>query len=189
MNRVWLGRLLRGVRAGESKLLCRRPRLAVLPSTLSLRSDAFSEGGDMALRHAGPGVGVNLSPALSWSGAPAEAVELALVVEDADVPLPRPFVHLCAHGIDPGRPGLAEGGLQPDASPDIAFARNTAGPPGYAGPRALRGHGPHRYVFQLYALSSRIDPPPGASCRAIFDRIEALAIARGELTGVFEQAR
>ncbi len=30
------------------------------------------------------------------------------------------------------------------------------------GPRALRGHGPHRYVFQLFALDNRLnfDNPP-----------------------------
>ena len=189
MSGAWLGRLLRGLRAGEDKLLCRRPRLAALPRTLALRSEAFRDGEVMQARHAGRGVGANVSPALSWSGAPTEAVELALVVEDADVPLPRPFVHLCAHGIDPARPGFAEGALQPGGLPDVAFGRNTAGPPSYAGPRALPGHGPHHYVFQLYALRSRVGLPPGSAFTAVFDRIEALAIVRGELTGVFEQTR
>lgn len=154
-----MGRLLGGVRAGEGRLLDAGPKLAGVPLTLEIETSAWPNGGAIPRRHAGPGVGDNVSPALSWRGVPAESAELVLVVEDADVPLLRPFVHLLAYGIAPDRAGFAEGALTPASTADAVFGRNTAGPPGYAGPRALPGHGP------LPAASSSSPSGPTAPCR------------------------
>ena len=55
------------------------------------------------------------SPPLAWSGVPENACALALIVEDVDVPFPRPFVHAVAYGIDPATTNLAAGAL--DATP------------------------------------------------------------------------
>lgn len=140
MSRAWLGRLLRRVRAGEGELLDGEPRLAALPPRLSPTSPAFRDGGTIPARHAGRGVGANVSPALSWSEIPPEAAELALVM--------------------------------------IVFGRNTWEPPGYAGPRALPGHGPHRCVFQLFALAEASGLPHGATPAAARRRIAAIAVAR-----------
>jgi phosphatidylethanolamine-binding protein (PEBP) family uncharacterized protein len=50
----------------------------------------------------------NRSPALGWSGVPAEAVELAVLCEDPDAPRGT-FTHWVLAGLEPTATGLAEG--------------------------------------------------------------------------------
>lgn len=187
MSQAWLGRLLRNVRAGDDKLLDASPKLAAIPLDIELHTPEWTEGGAIPRRFAGVGVGDNRSPPLAWRNVPAATAELVLVVEDADVPLPRPFVHLSAYALPPDVRGFAEGALTPESSPTILFGRNTAGPPGYAGPRALAGHGPHAYHFQLFALSGPSGLQAGEPISSVRSRVEALAIARGRLIGTYEQ--
>ncbi|MEO7640387.1 MAG: hypothetical protein ABIU07_03135, partial [Ramlibacter sp.] len=60
------------------------------PQAFTLSSPAFRDGGNLETRHAGnlktnPNcVGSNVSPALSWSNAPAGTRSLAFVVVDPD---------------------------------------------------------------------------------------------------------
>jgi Raf kinase inhibitor-like YbhB/YbcL family protein len=142
----------------------------------------------MPTRYAGEGAGENISPPLSWSGVPDEAAELVLVMQDPDAPLPRPVVHVIATGISPGAGGLTEGALGAAGSPGIRLGRASFGRRVYAGPRALRGHGPHRYVFQLVALRLPLALAREPSLRELLAAIRGNAIARGRLTGTFEQS-
>jgi Raf kinase inhibitor-like YbhB/YbcL family protein len=187
MNSAWLGRLLRGVSAGERKLVWSDPALAGVPETLRLSSAAFAAEGPIPVRFAGRGVGDNVSPPLAWSGVLVAAAELVLLMEDPDAPLPTPFVHLIAYRIPPTFFGFEAGDLSSRRGATI-FGRNTGGGSGYAGPRALRGHGPHRYHFSLYALDRPSGLAPGAALSAVRSTLRSHAIARGRLVGAFEQA-
>ena len=63
---------------------------------------------------------------------------------------------------------------------------NTFGQPAYAGPRALPGHGAHRYAFELFALSR----PLGRQVSTRRDFVSAATgsvLARGRLDVVFER--
>jgi hypothetical protein len=178
-----LGRLLAHRRAGESTLAWHAPGLAA-PETITLSSAAFRDGGPIPERHAGRGVGENRSPALAWTGVPDGTRELVLVVEDRDVPLRRPIVHAVATGIDPAVPGLAEGDLNvggPYGSGTGSFRRA-----GYAGPRPIPGHGPHTYVFQLYALDSAV-VVAGSRPSAVLAEMRGHVLARGRLDGSYER--
>jgi len=155
MSPAWLGRALYRIRAGEKKLAYNRPSFESVPETLKLSSTDFTDGAPIPRQFAGRGVGQNVSPSLSWSHVPAESVQLVLIIEDSDVPLPRPFAHLLAYGIAPQRTGFERGELSNAA--DYKLGRNTFGPNGYAGPRALVGHGLHHYHFQLFALSEHVE--------------------------------
>lgn len=182
-----LGRLLRGRRAGEHRLAWYHPAVAAAPDLLVLGSDSFGAGQSIPTAHAGKGVGANRSPALAWHAPPTETRELVLIVEDADAPLPRPFVHLIATGIDPAVPGLPEAALNDTASIRASLGRNSFGKAAYAGPRALPGHGPHRYTFQLLALDRKLhfDRPP--TLREVLAQLDRSVLARGRLDGVFER--
>jgi hypothetical protein len=179
---AFVGRALKGVRAGETKLSWSSAGLGS-PELMTLTSSAFPAGGPMPERYAGRGVGENISPPLAWTGVPPGAAELALIVQDPDVPMARPFAHCIAHALPPDLDGLAEGALSAaGADPRIKIARR------YIGPRPLRGHGPHRYVFQLFALDAPAGLPVRVSSRRLVAAISGHVMARGRLDGWFELA-
>ncbi|WP_038363534.1 YbhB/YbcL family Raf kinase inhibitor-like protein [Bosea sp. UNC402CLCol] len=180
------GRLLRPIRGHDADLLCNDPRLAVAAGTMKLTSPAFAEGGDIPSRYAGRGVGENVSPPLAWSGVPAETVELVLVMQDPDAPLPRPVTHLVATDIAVDSEGVEEGMLRPETNPQIAFLPGSLGRIGYEGPRPIRGHGPHRYVFQLFALARVLPALDDVMLPELASGMAGWVLARAVLTGIFE---
>jgi Raf kinase inhibitor-like YbhB/YbcL family protein len=153
MNARWLGRLLRRIRAGGRHSILKHPALSNVPKVISVSSVWCQNGETMPPRSAGVGVGENVSPPLMWSGVPAGAAEIAIIIEDPDAPLPRPFVHMIAYHIAPNNLTLAEEALNREAR-DVLFGKSTAGAQGYMGPRPIPGHGPHRYRFFTYSLSA-----------------------------------
>jgi Raf kinase inhibitor-like YbhB/YbcL family protein len=181
-----IGWLLRGVHAGENHLLWNHAALADAPQTISLTSPAFAPAGPIPLRHAGQGVGQNISPALAWDGVPPDAEELVLVVEDPGAPLPRPFVHWIVTGIAPSSHSLVEG-VPSVAIGGLSFGRNSFGRSDYAGPRALPGHGVHDYVFQMVALNRALGFEGPPSRAELVRALPGAVIARGRLTGTFER--
>jgi Raf kinase inhibitor-like YbhB/YbcL family protein len=182
-----LGRLLRRVRAGDRHLAWNDPRFADAPASLRLASAAFADGGAMPTRFAGAGVGENVSPPLDWSGAPAGTSAFALIVEDPDAPAPRPIVQLLAVGVPADFSGLREGALSPASGAGIAFGRGLFGRLGYMGPRPVRGHGAHRYVFQLFALSRPIAVGDRPDLAEVLAAMRGAVLARGKLVGLYEQ--
>jgi Raf kinase inhibitor-like YbhB/YbcL family protein len=173
----WLGRALLGRRAGEDTLTWHRFNA---PSTLLVTSSAFSHGTPIPPEYAAAGVGSNVSPPLSWSGIPAGARELVLVVEDPDAPLRVPFVHLALAGIRPDSKGVARGELN-------TLGVGALGRKGWSGPRPIRGHGVHHYVFQLFALDTELGLAADAAPSAIVDAMQGHVVARGRLDGTFER--
>lgn len=160
-----------------------------------MTSRDFEEGELIPLEHAGKRIGgKNLSPHLSWSPPPPETTELLLVVEDLDVPMSKPAVH-CLVLIDPSRldsPNhLPQGALSAhEPAAGVRVLRSTIGR-GYHGPEPIKGHGPHRYTFQVFALSRQtISIVDGAKLdrarpRALLSSITAPVTARGRLTGIY----
>jgi phosphatidylethanolamine-binding protein (PEBP) family uncharacterized protein len=178
-----LGRLMRRVRAGEHRSPLAAPDFDA-PATITVTSPAFTDGGTIPRVHAGQGVGDNISPALAWRGVPIEAKQLLLVVQDVDAPLPRPLLHTAAL-LEAQHDKLGEGALRP-GTPWLRFIRGTLRNVGYAGPRPIPGHGPHRYQFHLLALDQRV-PSSVRTIRALFDATAHHVLARGVLTGTYQR--
>jgi len=180
--------VLAGRHAGESRLACNDPSLAKLPTTLKLHSSAFADGCAMPKASAGSGVGANLSPDLSWERLPDGATHWMLVIEDPDAPTPWPFVHGLAVGPTQVK-GLEEGCFGGARAPNgVTFGRNTGRSFGYQGPRPLPGHGPHRYVFQLFALrAAPADLDMKDGLRAVTPTLVNSALATGRLDGTFQR--
>ena len=178
-----LGRLFRGVRAGAHRSPL-SSRAFDAPESISVTSPAFADGGAMPQSSAGKGVGDNTSPPLCWDGLPPDTRQLVLIIDDVDVPLPRPLLHTVAV-IEPGIDAVAAGALQP-GTPGIRFVRADLGHHGYAGPRPIPGHGTHHYRFQVFA----IDEPLADTVTTIKALLNAMAghvLARGSLTGTYER--
>ncbi|MFQ6328703.1 YbhB/YbcL family Raf kinase inhibitor-like protein [Nocardia sp. CWNU-33] len=184
--------LLHRFRAGTGKLGWNHPSATNVPETITVSSPAFSEGGPIPSRHAGTGVGDNISPPLNWDNIPPGARELVLLVEDPDAPLPRPFVHCVVTNIGTDTSGIEAGALSvPADGPQAPFTIGKAsmGKTGYLGPAPIRGHGPHRYIFQLFALDKTVDlARRRVTKRRVLKAISGHVIARGQLTGTYEQA-
>jgi phosphatidylethanolamine-binding protein (PEBP) family uncharacterized protein len=186
-----VGALLKNRRAGEAKLAWHLPNLSA-PETLLVTSEAFGDGEAIPAEHAGKRVGgQNLSPQLAWSAPPEGTAELLLVVEDADVPMPRPFVH-CLALIEPQVRVLPSGGLAArNPASGVRVLRSGMGR-GYLGPEPIKGHGPHRYTFQLFALASVAAAGGEADVeqarpRALLSAVSGPVLAKGRLTGLYER--
>ncbi|SEH54243.1 hypothetical protein SAMN04489835_1212 [Mycolicibacterium rutilum] len=154
-----------------------------VPDTITVTSGAFQDGGTIPVKYAGEGVGDNQSPALRWSGVPQGTEALVLIIEDDDVPLPRPLMHTIAI-LEPQRDHIDEDALVAPST-DFRFIKTLLGH-GYSGPRPIPGHGCHHYRFHLFALNN---PVPGTikTKSRLLQAIRQYATARGTLTGVYQR--
>ncbi|MBK3574486.1 YbhB/YbcL family Raf kinase inhibitor-like protein [Streptomyces sp. MBT65] len=187
-----LGRLLKNRRAGETHAAWNLPDL-LGPEQLTLTSRDFGDGEAMSLKHCAKTIGgTDVSPHLAWTALPPGTAQLLLVVEDMDVPMAKPAVH-CLALIDPTTDHLEPGALAArNSGPGVRILRSTIGR-GYHGPAPVKGHGPHRYVFQLFALAAAVDSAPGtaqverARPRALLATVTGPVLGRGRLTGIYER--
>jgi Raf kinase inhibitor-like YbhB/YbcL family protein len=182
-----IGRALRGVRAGESKIAWNHPETSS-PACIVLSSPAFLDGESIPVAHAGKGLGDDISPPLVWSNLPPETAELVLIVEDPDAPLPAPSVHLIATGVPPHPNRLPAGALNATARAEgLQLHHGRLGRKGYFGPMPPPGHGSHRYVFQLFALGRPLQASETLNRKTLLQVMEGKVVARGRLTGLFER--
>ena len=176
-----LGKLLRRFRAGEDKSPLSGQEYAAT-ATIDVTSPAFTDGGAIPQKHAGEGVGDNVSPTLQWTGIPADAKQLVLIMDDLDVPMPKPLMHTIAV-IEPDVGGLAEGELKPGTT-GIWLVKAFGAT--YLGPRPIPGHGQHHYRFLVFALDLKI-PDGVADHKALLAAMAGHVVARGGLTGTYER--
>lgn len=184
----WLGAAMRGVRAGADRLVMMQAELGGGFGRIELSSPAFADGARLPPRFTADGEGV--SPPLVWSGVPAEAQSLALIVEDADAPTLNPLVHAIVWGLPADGARLAEGAIMPDGAGDVHgrdVGRNSYFGEGWLPPDPPTGHGEHRYVFQLFALRDAPDPGDTPGRGAIVEAMAGRVLAAGILTGTYSR--
>lgn len=181
-----IGLALRKRRAGHHKLVWARPELQA-PESFTLTSPDFEHSAPMPERFRGRLRGPNISPALAWTPPPAGTAELVLIVEDPDAPSPKPPTHALCFGIDPALGGIPENGLsEPSPVPRLRNGKGAFGHRGWSGPMPPRSHGPHSYVFQLYAVDRPLELGPDAGLKQTVAALAGHVIARARLDGTFE---
>jgi Raf kinase inhibitor-like YbhB/YbcL family protein len=143
---------------------------------------AFSEGANIPKQHTCEGADV--SPALEWSGEPAETASFTLIMDDPDAPagtwnhwllfdIPA-TAHSLAQGYKPGQLGVS--------------GTSDFGRPGYGGPCPPKGHGPHRYFFRLYAVrAASLGLKPGARRSEIDHALRGQVLAETQYMGRYER--
>lgn len=117
--------------------------------SFDLSSSAFSDGAAIPKRFTCDGE--NVSPDLTWSGAPDGTQALVLIVTDPDA---RDFVHWLVYDLT----GTPSGGLPVgiSSSPDApAQGTNSFGSLGYGGPCPPSGE--HHYRFAVYSLDRALE--------------------------------
>jgi len=180
---TFLGKALHGVRAGPGKLLLNE-EAAAAPETIRVESGAFADGGAIPVRFTADGEGV--SPPLAWSGLPEATRQVLVVVEDPDIPAPQPFIHLIAV-FDASTTTVGEGQLA-EGSGIARFGRHSMGGSGWLPNDPPPGHGPHHYLFQVFALDRLLewDETPGKD--EVKAALRDAVIAKGVLVGIYERA-
>lgn len=136
------------------------------------------------------GDGKDLSPTLMWSGVPAAAKELALIVDDPDAPA-GDWVHWVVYKIPATALGLPEGvpaGIKKLAAPMHTLqGKNSWDKIGYGGPAPPKGHGVHHYHFKLFALDKPLDLEAGATKAALLAAMQGHVIGQAEIVGIYQR--
>jgi Raf kinase inhibitor-like YbhB/YbcL family protein len=157
--------------------------------TLVITSPAFPHEGAIPVVHTCEGD--DRSPALAWSGVPAGARSLALIVDDPDAPDPKApkmtYVHWVLYDIPRESTGLPEGVGQRALPAGTREGRNDWKRTGYGGPCPPIGR--HRYFFKLYALDTTLPDLGPATKRELEGAMQGHVVAQATLMGTYEKAR
>ncbi|HKK30871.1 MAG TPA: YbhB/YbcL family Raf kinase inhibitor-like protein [Alphaproteobacteria bacterium] len=150
-----------------------------------LKSDAFADGEKIPGRYTHEGE--NLSPPLSWSGAPEDTRDFGLIMEDPDAPTGT-FRHWGLYHIAGGRTLLPEAVEAGAKTEDLGYCINDFGELKYDGPQPPEGDPPHRYDFRLAALDvERITEAPKMKVAEKWHAAQPHILAVAELTGTYRR--
>jgi Raf kinase inhibitor-like YbhB/YbcL family protein len=157
----------------------------------TLTSTDIAPGGTIAAAQVFNGFGCkgeNVSPALSWSNAPAGTQSFALLVHDPDAPTGSGWWHWILYNIPAGTHSLPAGAgdAQKNLLPAGAIqGRTDFGSAGYGGPCPPPGK-PHHYYFRLFALKvPKLDLPPDATAAFVAFNVHTQSLGSAELMGLY----
>jgi len=149
-----------------------------------ISSNAFKDGQPIPRQYTCQGKDV--SPPLSWEGAPEGTIAYALIVDDPDAPVGT-WVHWVLFNIPGQSKGLAEGIAAQASLPDGSIqGLNDFRRIGYGGPCPPPGS-PHRYFFKLYALDEKLSLPPKSNKAQLLDAIKGHVTAETSLVGLYRR--
>ena len=151
-------------------------------STMQLVSPAFRQGGRIPAKYTGEGE--NVSPPLSWSGAPSGTRSFAVICHDPDAPLISKhgtygFVHWVLYNIPAATNSLDEG------TTAFTAGKNDFGKTGYGGPMPPDGHGDHHYYFWILALDHETQLEGGLELWELLQEIEPRVTGMNRLMGIY----
>ena len=159
---------------------------------LELKSDDIKKGAKIADEQVFNSFGCtggNVSPQLSWSGAPKGTKSFALSVYDPDAPTGSGFWHWVIFNIPPDATSLVKGAGDPASGKAPAGAvqsRTDFGVPGYGGPCPPKGDKPHHYHFTIFAVDTdKLDADANASAAFVGFNLHFHTLAKAELVGLW----
>ena len=161
--------------------------LAMLSGTasaaMSLGSTDIRSGTVIPSAHIYPRCGgENISPALSWSGAPSGTKSFVLTMIDVDVK-PDEWSHWVVVGLPATVTSLPRGVTSlPGAAKAVV---SNFGDAAYAGPCPPKGTGMHHYEFTIWALpSAEISLDNDEKATALTELLSKRALGRATLVGL-----
>lgn len=153
--------------------------------TLKLNSISFEPGGYIPEKFTCDGE--DITPDISWAGAPAGTETYVLIVEDPDAP-GRVFTHWVVYNIPNTVAGFEEGMSAFEIIKSGAYqGKNDFGQIGYRGPCPPSGKA-HRYYFRLFALDSELDLPSMLSKSAVLGAMKGHVLDETEIVGKYQRA-
>jgi hypothetical protein len=163
-----------------------RHRMEVLAMALVLASPAFAPGAPIPREYSCEGE--DISPPLTWSGAPPGTRSFALIVDDPDAPDPRApkmtWVHWVLYDIPAATSALPENGSRrlPEGTRE---GLNDWKRTGYGGPCPPIGR--HRYVHKLYALDAVLQDLGRVDKAGLLAAMRGHVLAETQLIGTYQK--
>jgi len=152
---------------------------------LNLTSPAFSHNGNIPPRHTCDDA--DRSPPLAWTGVPAGARSLVLIVDDPDAPDPAAprmtWVHWILYNLPAQDGGLPEAvaALPAGTREGLNDWKRT----GYGGPCPPIGR--HRYFHKLYALDTVLPDLRHPTKPQLEKAMQGHILAQAELIGTYKK--
>jgi Raf kinase inhibitor-like YbhB/YbcL family protein len=158
-------------------------------SAMTLTSPDIKPGGKIANEQVFNGWdcnGMNISPELSWSGAPKGTKSFVVTMDDPDSPTGGNFWHWSVANLPSDAKGLPRGAGDGKGLPGGALqVRNDFSQVGYGGPCPPPGK-PHRYRITVYALDlDKLPIDASASSTVVGFYANAHTLAKATLTGLY----
>ncbi len=166
---------------------------SIMPGGMSVESTDIKHGEFMGKAHEANvfgGNGDNISPQLSWSGAPEGTKAYAVFCYDPDAPTGSGFWHWQLINIPADVTALATNAGSADSAniPAGSFQKtNDYGTVGFGGACPPEGHIAHRYQFTVYALSETLEVPAEASSAVAGYLVNAHALASVTLEALYKR--
>ncbi len=154
---------------------------------MTLTIPSFPDGGQFPVRfsQAAQGVapGEGTSPAINWANPPAGTQTFVLHMHDMDAARNKTTedqAHWVVWNIPATASGLREGVPKGSQLPDGSYQISATGPM-YRGPGAAATGPQHHYMFELFALDTKVDVQPTAD--AFETRANVLKAIQGHVLG------
>jgi Raf kinase inhibitor-like YbhB/YbcL family protein len=152
-------------------------------AAMSMTSTDIRSGSAIPVAHIYPRCGgKNISPNLSWSGAPSGTMSFVLTMIDVDVK-PDEWSHWVVVGLPATSNSLARGALAlPGGAKTVV---SNFGDAAYAGPCPPKGTGVHHYEFTIWALPTvSIWLAPDEKATTLTAMLSKHALDRASLIGL-----
>ncbi len=162
-----------------------------MAADFTLSSPDFSNNGPLKVEQSFDGCGgANISPALTWSGAPEGTKSFAENAYDPAAPTGSGWWHWVVYDIPASVNSLPAGASKTKMPAGAVEGTTDFGSVGYGGPCPPEGHGPHRYVFTVHALKvDKLGVPPTAPAAQVGFNLWANSLGKASTTGIFERKK
>ena len=164
-----------------------QPGGAPAAPAMTLTVTGFADGADIPVKfsQAAPGAapGEGTSPAIAWANVPAGTQTFVLNMRDLDVARNKGTedqAHWVVWNIPAATTSLPEGVPKGSQRPDGSFQISATGPV-YRGPGAGANGPRHHYMFEIYALDTKLDVQPTAD--AFETRANVMKAIQGHILG------
>jgi hypothetical protein len=166
---------------------------------MTLTVAGFSDGSQIPVKFSqaaeGAAPGEGTSPAISWTNTPAGTQSFVLNMRDLDVTRNKTSddqAHWVVWNIPASATGLPEGVPKGSQRPDGSYQISATGPM-YRGPGAAATGPMHHYMFEIYALDTKVDTQPTADAfetRAnVFKAMQGHILGKAVYGGLFKRPK
>lgn len=199
-----IGRLLYSLRGRDAKLFVSAPAIAAISAPrIAVYSPDYGQQTPENAESATPQrmrpehtqIGANRFPSLAWTIPAAlqnQVESFMVIVEDPDAPLAQPVVHGIYYGLPQTQTTLNHGDIElleqsrgGSLTGGLRYGRNRPNTV-WAGPRPVRGHGVHRYFFEIIGLHG-VELDGGLTKDELLEKCQGKVVSWGVWIGTFER--